>query len=328
MLPDQFLRIQLRRVCRETFRGDLRMTRQIGADNTCTIMDVASIPDDCQRAADMLVKLAQETHRVVGAGVCVVAQQRHKQVETLLSGTDRDRTDGRNSVVPVPRPQDRRFTARRIGPPHSGIEQVSGFVEERQRGPSVLGFFLYAGILPASSVRFRLHRAPAPGIRAFDRSNVRVGSLFSARGLHDTEPQRTFESGAPRASKSTIRWANRAPLRPGPRDIPIHEAALHPSGEVRRDAQWQASRQVHYAPWYASGRASHDPRRESRRSWYGIGRHPSIRRRGYGVVGVLLLCRVVSCIYYRHLIVAALTTRGSIGDTSSSILPFYAPMFS
>ena len=167
MLPDQFLRVQFRRVRREAFRGDLRMTRQIGADNTCTIMDVSSIPDDCQRAADVLVQLAQETHRVIGAGVCVVAQQRHKQVETLLSGTDRDRTDGRNSVVPVPRPQDRRFTARRIRPPHGGIEQVSGFVEERQRGSSALGFFLYAGILPPSSVRFHPHRAPAPGIRAF-----------------------------------------------------------------------------------------------------------------------------------------------------------------
>lgn len=266
MLPDQFLRVQLRRVRREAFRGDLRMTRQIGADNTCTIMDVSPIPDDCQRAADMLVKLAQETHRVVGADVGVVAQQRYKQVETLLSGTDRDRTDGRNSVVPVPRPQDRRFTARRIRPPHGGIEQVSGFVEERQRGSSGLGFFLYAGILPASSVRFRPRRVPAPGIRAFGRSNARAWSLFSARGLHGTELRKTCESGSPRAWKSTTRWANRALLHPVPKDIPIHEVGFHLSVVGRLDVGWPSNRPARYAPWCASGRAIRDQRREFQRS--------------------------------------------------------------
>ena len=141
MLPNQFFRVQLRRVCREAFRDDFRMTRKIVADDTCTLMNVPPIPDDRQWAADMLVNLTQESHSVVGTGVGVIPQQRDVQVEALLLGADRDRSDGRYSVAPIPRLENWRFTTRGIRPPHRGVEHIAGFVEEHQRGVSGLGFF-------------------------------------------------------------------------------------------------------------------------------------------------------------------------------------------
>ena len=183
MLPDQFLRIQFRRVGREAFRDDLRMARKIVTDHASTIVDVSPIPDDRQRAADMLVNLLQKPHGVSGVGVGVVSQQGHIQVEALLFGADRDRADDRDPVMPIPRLQDRCFAARRIRSTHGGIEHIAGFIEEDQRRASVLGFFLSAEILHSSIARSPSHRVPVHGIQAFEASNSGCGSSISARAL-------------------------------------------------------------------------------------------------------------------------------------------------
>ena len=272
------------------------MARKIVADDAGAIMDISPIPDDRQRTANMVVKLTQKPNGVLSAGVGIIAQQCDEQIETLLLGTDRDRANGRNSVVPVPRLEDRCFTARGIRPPHGGIEHVAGFVEEYQCGSSGLGlFFLSAGILPASSVRFRPRRVPLPDTQAFDCSSVGVSLRSSAHGRDGTELGKAAGSDRPRAWKSTIRWANRELLHPARERIPIHEVDFHSSAEGHRDVGRLSNRPVRSAPSYASGRAIRDQRREFQRSLYVIDRCSSIQPRGYDDARVLQPCREVSC---------------------------------
>ena len=266
MLPDQFLRIQFRRVGREAFRDDLRMARKIVTDHASTIVDVSPIPDDRQRAADMLVNLLQKPHGVSGVGVGVVSQQGHIQVEALLFGADRDRADDRDPVMPIPRLQDRCFAARRIRSTHGGIEHIAGFIEEDQRRASVLGFFLSAEILHSSIARSPSHRVPVHGIQAFEASNSGARSSISARAPHDIERRNTFESGSLRAWKSTTHWASRGLSHLVPEGIPSHETEFPSDCTARRDERRISSRQVRSAPSCASGKAFLVPRQEFRQS--------------------------------------------------------------
>src|ERR1700758_3998399 len=64
VLPHVFVGIGLWSVGWQTLGEDLRMCRQILLHSPRSVVDVRSVPEYCQRAADMLVQLLQECHRV------------------------------------------------------------------------------------------------------------------------------------------------------------------------------------------------------------------------------------------------------------------------
>jgi len=139
VLPHVFVGIGLRGVGWQTLGEDLRMCRQILLHSRRSVVDVRSVPEDCQRAADMLVQLLQECHRVLAMGVGVVGQQPEVEPQVPALGADRHGADGRDAIVSVPGLQDRGLAARGQGSADCGSQHESALVKEDQVGLASAG---------------------------------------------------------------------------------------------------------------------------------------------------------------------------------------------
>jgi len=139
VLPHVFVGIGLRGVGWQTLGEDLRMCRQILRHSPRSVMDVRSVPEDCQRATDMLVQLLQKCHRVHALSVGVVGQQPEVEPQVPALGTDRHGADGRDAIVPIPSLQDRGLATRGKRSADRGSQHESAFVEEDQVGLAATG---------------------------------------------------------------------------------------------------------------------------------------------------------------------------------------------
>lgn len=134
VLPHVFVRIGLWSVGWQTLGEDLRMCRQILLHSPRSVVDVRSVPEYCQRAADMLVQLLQKCHRVHALSIGVVGQQPEVEPQVPALGADRHGADGRDAIVPVPSLQDRSLATRGKGSADRGSQHEAALIEEDQVG--------------------------------------------------------------------------------------------------------------------------------------------------------------------------------------------------
>jgi hypothetical protein len=134
VLPDVLVRIGLWGVGWQALGNNLRMCRQILLHSPGTVVDVGPVPENRHRAADVLVQLLQESHRVLTTGVSVVGQQPEVESQVPALGADSHGTDSRDAIVPVPGLQDRSVATRGEGPADRGSQHESALVEEDQVG--------------------------------------------------------------------------------------------------------------------------------------------------------------------------------------------------
>jgi hypothetical protein len=106
--PDQLVRVQLRRVAREVLRYHLGVSRQPLPHQQRLAVDPVAVPEDRPRPRQLPPQRPQEAHHLRGADVLVVGQQLEEQVRPGDTRADRNATDGRDLVAPVPALQDLR----------------------------------------------------------------------------------------------------------------------------------------------------------------------------------------------------------------------------
>lgn len=111
--------------------------------NERAAVDVAVVPDDDDRAAQVPEQMAQEFARTGCANV--VAVELEVEPTAQPAGTQREAGDDRDAVVPLPVSQDRSLPARCPGAPHGGNQEEARFVYEDEVGVQPRGVFFTRG---------------------------------------------------------------------------------------------------------------------------------------------------------------------------------------
>lgn len=185
VVPHAFVGIEFGRIAREFLGDEFRMLRQVGPNGTTAVVNVASIPDDGGPPWNMALELAKKPNRVLAANIRVLRQHSEVQTQAAALGADRDRTDGRYSIPPVPRILNGRLAARSQGSPNGRRKQEARFIHEDKVSPSTLGVFLYGGTRAPSTVRFPSRRVPERAVPASDWSSRGAPLRSSARARHE-----------------------------------------------------------------------------------------------------------------------------------------------
>ncbi len=120
--PYTFVRIEIRRVGGESRGHDPAVFSKECSDGLGAVMDVAAIPDDRQRTAEVAKKKAEEFDDVFSTDILVVRQQLKVQPQSLLYGAQRDGADRGDTIAAIPAALNRCLPARREGSTYDGSE--------------------------------------------------------------------------------------------------------------------------------------------------------------------------------------------------------------
>ena len=120
--PYTFVRIEIRRVSGKSCSHDPAMFSKKRSDSLGAVVDVAAIPEDRQRTAELANKKAEELDYVVSTDILVVRQQLKVQPQSLLYGAQRDGADRGDTIAAIPAAVNRCLPARREGSTYDGSE--------------------------------------------------------------------------------------------------------------------------------------------------------------------------------------------------------------
>jgi hypothetical protein len=118
--PYRFVGIELRRVGRELRSDDSRVFAEKVPDYSCSLVNVASVPDDRHWPTQVTTKKLEKLDDVLSSYVLVVWHQLEVQTKAVSHRAQGDRTDCGDSIMAVPAPVDRRFPTRRVRSPDEG----------------------------------------------------------------------------------------------------------------------------------------------------------------------------------------------------------------
>ena len=111
--PDSFVGIQLGGIWRKFGSDDSTMPAQKLPNGLGSVVDVAPIPNERHRTADLSKEKTQKFNDVLRTDVFVIRQELKVEPQSFLYGTQRNSADGGDSVSAIPAMMDRRLPARR-----------------------------------------------------------------------------------------------------------------------------------------------------------------------------------------------------------------------
>src|SRR5437899_3917665 len=106
------------------------MLCQVRLHEPGSTMNVRTIPDHGEGAAQLPLELTQESNDVFRSRVGIVGQQREIKTRLGPLRTDRDATDGRDSIMAVPARQQRRLPLRSPRATYGRRQHEAGFIEK------------------------------------------------------------------------------------------------------------------------------------------------------------------------------------------------------
>ena len=175
-------------------------------------VDTASIPDQEHMPAQMTQQMPQVSDDLRAGDV--IGVEADIKSETSAVRRDGKASDGRDFIAPIAVAQDWRAARRGPGSTNVRDEQESAFVQERQMGSKFLGFFLYGAMFGSSSGRWLFRLFAKRVVSVSDNSNPGCGAKASTPPLSCNEFRNGFESIAPYALTSIVRWNIQPPLLP------------------------------------------------------------------------------------------------------------------
>jgi len=226
--PDLFIRVEFRGISGKFFRNHVRMFGQIRLNHLGAIVHLAAIPDNRDRTRQMMLKLTQEAHHILSMDIRIVRQQGKVQSSTFANGTDRDGTDGRDTISSIPAIVNGRLAARGQGPANGGREHETRFIRENQMRPSASSVFLYAAIPLAATAQCLSRCVPEHAVRVSGWSNLIVSSGCGVRVPDEVLSRNAGESPRLLAWPSIGRWASRA-LEPPVAEVFLTAEVVHRS---------------------------------------------------------------------------------------------------
>lgn len=155
MIPHALIGVQFRGVRRERLQVPPR-----GAGEQLlhgfAAMDPAIVQQHDEMAGELAEQVAEEDRHFVALDAVFVQLAVEGAVAALRA--DGDARDGRDAIVRIPVPHDRRLAHRAPGLPHRGDQEEARFVDEDEMGAQPRGVFLTRGhssrrqrAMPASS---------------------------------------------------------------------------------------------------------------------------------------------------------------------------------
>lgn len=167
--PDEFIRIELRRISREAMDTEPFLMSQKRL-NVFSSVDGASIPKKFHVAAQVTQEGPQERQDFLAGDVGRVELDIQSQATT--GGRDGDSRNRRDPVPLVAVPEQRGLADRRPGLGHIGDKQEAAFIEKDQVSVPRVGFFVSAARSSSSSVQAPLHPAGSLVVRVFASSTL------------------------------------------------------------------------------------------------------------------------------------------------------------
>jgi len=132
--------------------------------------------------------------------------------ETLAGRRYSKASDDRYFIASITVAQDRCATDRGPGSTDAWDEQEAAFVEERQMGTKLSGFFLYAAMFGSSIGQWLFRLFGAPAVLVSGNSSRGCGVTVSTPRLSCTGSRNRTESIAQYVLASIVRWSIRLPL--------------------------------------------------------------------------------------------------------------------
>ena len=159
VIPDAFVGVELRGVGREGLqvqpgRAAEQLLYGLAAVNATIVQQYD------ERAGDLTQQMAEEGRDLLALDIVLVQLAVQRTPDAF--GADSDARDGRDAVVRVPVPHDRRLPHRPPGLPDRGDQEETRLVDEDEVGPQPRGVFFTRG----QTARFHAAMAASSRSRA------------------------------------------------------------------------------------------------------------------------------------------------------------------
>lgn len=206
--PDEFVRVQLRRVARKALHVQPPVMAQELPDRNASV-DRAAVPQQGHRPFQMAQQVFQKTDNLVASNVFVRIQL-HVKSQTSPPGRHADSRNGRHFSPASCCGQSWRLASWCPRFPDAWDQQEAAFIEKNQMGAPPFSLFLYAATGISSNAGSRPRFVPAPASPV--SGNSTPARPLRAKGSPSCRKHRTFASPAhPRALGSTDQWNSRRP---------------------------------------------------------------------------------------------------------------------
>ena len=120
--PDTLVGVQLGSVGRELCGDDSAVFAEEVPNDKGSLVDVAPVPDDRHRPAQVTKEQSKELDDVLSADVSIVWQELEVESKSLSYRTQRDRAYRGDSISAIPAALNWRLAAWRVGPSREGSE--------------------------------------------------------------------------------------------------------------------------------------------------------------------------------------------------------------
>ena len=183
--PNSLVRVEFRSICWEVCCDDTSVFGKELANHPCAV-DVASVPDDGERPAELSTKQTKEFDDLLCSHVLVVCKEMEVKADPPALRADSDCADGRDPISAIPASVYWRLSTRGVGAANRRREHKTRFIEEYERGPPLSGFFLKGGSRSCTRGRSPFRCAPVPAFPASARTNQVAQQESSAHGRGGT----------------------------------------------------------------------------------------------------------------------------------------------
>src|ERR1035437_2208816 len=170
-------------------------------------VDGASIPHQFDVSTQVAQEMPQELEHLLALDVGDM--ELGVEPQTLALRRHGDTGNSRDPLPGVAVPEQGSLAHRRPGLGDVGNKQESAFIEERQMGVTLLGFFLYAARWSSSIARWRLRPAGSLAVLVSASSIGVQRTLRARREWFGSERQNVCESRPQFGSRSIGRWNSR-----------------------------------------------------------------------------------------------------------------------
>lgn len=233
LCPDEFVRVQLRRVAGKSLYMQPPVVAQKLPDRK-TSMDGAAVPQQGHGSFQMSQQVLQKTDDLITPNVFVRVQL-HVKGQASLPGRYADSRNSRH-LGPAPRcGQSRRLAPWCPRLPDARDQQEAAFVEEDQMGAPPFSLFLYAATGISSNAGSPPRFVPAPASPVFGNS-TRARPLRAIGSPKCRKHQTCGSPAHPHASGSTDRWSSRRPKGLSPVAFRAVVSALATTGRVGQES--------------------------------------------------------------------------------------------